>query len=200
MRVHFASQWIEFLYGLSHQCAKSNADKQRVKNGCTNMLKHSASEISAVLLRHYTEFQEVFKRFEVAQVMSSPADVKNTFNAHHRSDDKQAEQTSDKADDSTELYKDFDEFIRVCGRQNDWTCATNQKFTAEKNYLRVFRSDLSFAFFNEAELVEYVRYLREVREIRNSSLGKQLRFLKWFLRWGFGQGMHSKNAYDTFKH
>ena len=150
------------------------------------MLKHSASEITAALLHHYTEFQEVFKRFEVAQVMSSPADVKNTFNAHHRSDDKQEEQTSDKADDSTELYKAFDEFIRVCGRQNDWTCATYQKFAAEKNCLRVFRSDLSFAFFNEADLAEYVRYLREVREMRDSSLGKQLSFLKWFLRWGFG--------------
>ena len=81
------------------------------------MLKHSTSEITAALLHHYTEFQEVFKRFKVVQVMSSPADVKDTFNAHHRSDDKQAEQPSDKADESTELYKAFDEFIRVCGHR-----------------------------------------------------------------------------------
>ena len=35
--------------------------------------------------------------------------------------------------------------------------------------------------------------------MRNSTIGKQLSFLKWFLRWSFKQGMHSNNAYDTFK-
>ena len=31
------------------------------------------------------------------------------------------------------------------------------------------------------------------------TIGKQLSFLKWFLRWSFKQGIHSNNAYDTFK-
>ena len=35
--------------------------------------------------------------------------------------------------------------------------------------------------------------------MRNSTIGKQLSFLKWFLRWSFKQEMHSNNAYDTFK-
>mgnify|MGYP001645000849 CR=1 FL=1 len=35
--------------------------------------------------------------------------------------------------------------------------------------------------------------------MRNSTIGKQFSFLKWFLRWSFGQGMHRNNAYDTFK-
>ena len=74
-----------------------------------------------------------------------------------------------------------------------------KKFAAVKNHLRAFRADLSFSFFNEAGLTEYVRYLREVREMRNSTIGKQLSFLKWFLRWSFGQGMHRNNAYDTFR-
>ena len=179
--------------------AKWDADKQRVKNGCTNKLKQSASEINAALLGYYTELQEVFKRFEVAEVMPSPTDVKKTFNVHHRSDDAQAEQTFDRPDPSNNFYKAFDEFVRVCGRQNDWTHATYEKFAAVKNHLRAFRADLSFSFFNEAGLMEYVRYLREEREMRNSTIGKQLSFLKWFLRWSFGQGMHGNNAYDTFR-
>jgi|GEM_PF-6208172 integrase len=76
-------------------------------------------EINAALLGYYTELQEVFKRFEVAEVIPSLADVKNAFNARHRSDDLQAEQTSDKPDASAELYKAFDEFVWVCSRQND---------------------------------------------------------------------------------
>lgn len=199
MRVNFASQRIEFTTGYRIDVAKWDADKQRVKNGCTNKLKQSASEINAALLGYYTELQEVFKRFEVAEVMPSPADVKNAFNARHRSDNVQEEQTSEKLDASAEFYKAFDDFVRVCGRQNDWTHATYEKFAAVKNHLRSFRAELSFSFFSESGLTEYVRYLREVREMRNSTIGKQLSFLKWFLRWSFSQGMHRNNAYDTFR-
>ncbi len=201
MRVNFASQRIEFTTGYRIDVAKWDADKQRVKNGCTNKLKQSASEINAALLGYYTELQEVFKRFEVAEIMPSPADVKSAFNARHRSDDVQLERTSDKLDPSNDFYfyKAFDEFGRVCGRQNDWTHATYEKFAAVKNHLRAFRADLSFSFFNEAGLTEYVRYLREVRAMRNSTIGKQLSFLKWFLRWSLSQGMHGNNAYDTLR-
>lgn len=97
------------------------------------------------------------------------------------------------------FYEAFDDFVRVCGRQNDWTHSTFEKFGAVKNHLKNFRSELSFDFFDEEGLTEYVQYLREVREMRNSTIGKQLSFLKWFLRWSFKQGMHSNNAYDTFK-
>ena len=44
MRVNFASQRIEFTTGYRIDVAKWDADKQRVKNGCTNKLKQSASE------------------------------------------------------------------------------------------------------------------------------------------------------------
>ena len=50
MRVNFASQRIEFTTGYRIDVAKWDGDKQRVKNGCTNKLKQSASEINAALL------------------------------------------------------------------------------------------------------------------------------------------------------
>ena len=199
MRVNFASQRIEFTTGYRIDVAKWDADKQRVKNGCTNKLKQSASEINAALLGCYTELQEVFKRFEVAKVMPSPADVKDAFNARHRFDDVQVEQTSDKPDASAEFYKSFDEFVRVCGRQNDWTHATYEKFAAVKNHLTNFREGLTFEFFDERGLNDYVDYLRDVKEMRNTTIGKQLSFLKWFLRWAFKKSVHQNNAYDSYK-
>ena len=115
MRVNFASQRIEFTAGYHIDVAKWDVGKQRVKNGCTNKLKQSASEINAALLGYYTELQEVFKSFEVAEVMPSPADVKGAFNARYGSGDTQAKPTSDKADTSADFYKAFDDFVRVCG-------------------------------------------------------------------------------------
>ena len=199
MRVNFASQRIEFTTGYRIDVAKWDGDKQRVKNGCTNKLKQSASEINAALLGYYTELQEIFKRFEVAEIMPSPAEVKEAFNNRHGQNEKTELASADTSNVPTNFYDAFDDFVRVCGRQNDWTHSTFEKFAAVKNHLKNFRSELSFDFFDEEGLTEYVQYLREVREMRNSTIGKQLSFLKWFLRWSFKQGMHSNNAYDTFK-
>ena len=199
MRVNFASQRIEFTTGYRIDVAKWDGDKQRVKNGCTNKLKQSASEINAALLGYYTELQEIFKRFEVAEIIPSPAEVKEAFNNRHGHNEKTELASADTSNVPSNFYEVFDDFVRVCGRQNDWTHSTFEKFAAVKNHLKNFRSELSFDFFDEEGLTEYVQYLREVREMRNSTIGKQLSFLKWFLRWSFKQGMHSNNAYDTFK-
>ena len=199
MRVNFASQRIEFTTGYRIDVAKWDGDKQRVKNGCTNKLKQSASEINAALLGYYTELQEIFKRFEVAEITPSPAEVKEAFNNRHGQNEKTELASADTSNVPSNFYEAFDDFVRVCGRQNDWTHSTFEKFAAVKNHLKNFRSELSFDFFDEEGLTEYVQYLREVREMRNSTIGKQLSFLKWFLRWSFKQGMHSNNAYDTFK-
>lgn len=199
MRVNFASQRIEFTTGYRIDVTKWDADKQRVKNGCTNKLKQSASEINASLLGYYTDLQEIFKRFEVEEVMPTPAQIKEAFNARYRGDDSVAEVKREKLQTSSGFFQAFDEFVRICGKQNDWTDSTYEKFVAVKNHLKSFRPELSFAFFDEDGLTEYVRYLREVRGMRNSTIGKQLSFLKWFLRWSFKQGKHQSNDYDTFK-
>lgn len=199
MRVNFASQRIEFTTGYRIDVAKWDGDKQRVKNGCTNKLKQSASEINTALLGYYTELQEIFKRFEVAEIVPSPAEVKEAFNNRYGQNEKTELASTDMSNVPSNFYEAFDDFVRVCGRQNDWTHSTFEKFAAVKNHLKNFRSELSFEFFDEEGLTEYVQYLREEREMRNSTIGKQLSFLKWFLRWSFKQGMHSNNAYDTFK-
>ena len=196
MRVNFASKRIEFTTGYRIDAAKWDTDKQRVRNGCTNKLKQSASEINASLLGYYTEVQEIFKKFEVEEIMPTPEQIKEAFNALHKPIEEEV-----KPGNSTPnaFYKVFDEFVRDCGRQNDWTDSTYEKFAAVKNHLMNFRDGLTFDFFDEKGLNDYVTYLRDVKEMRNSSIGKQLSFLKWFLRWAFKKGLHQNNAYDSYK-
>ncbi|MBW4898668.1 site-specific integrase [Prevotella denticola] len=195
MRVNFASKRIEFTTGYRIDAAKWDTDKQRVRNGCTNKLKQSASEINASLLGYYTEVQEIFKKFEVEEIMPTPEQIKEAFNALH----KPIEEVKQRKSTPNAFYKAFDEFVRDCGRQNDWTDSTYEKFAAVKNHLMNFRTELTFDFFDEKGLNDYVTYLRDVREMRNSTIGKQLSFLKWFLRWAFKKGVHQNNAYDSYK-
>lgn len=196
MRVNFASQRIEFTTGYRIDAVKWDADKQRVKNGCTNKLKQSAAEINASLLGYYTEIQEIFKKFEVEEIMPTQEQIKEAFNALHKPID---EEVKPKKSTLNAFYKVFDEFVRDCGRQNDWTDSTYEKFAAVKNHLMNFRDGLTFDFFDEKGLNDYVTYLRDVKEMRNSTIGKQLSFLKWFLRWAFKKGVHQNNAYDSYK-
>ena len=174
---------------------KWDIEKQRVRNGCTNKLKQSASEINASLLGYYTEVQEIFKKFEVEEIMPTPEQIKEAFNALH----KPIEEVKPRKSTPNAFYKVFDEFVRDCGRQNDWTDSTYEKFAAVKNHLMNFRDGLTFDFFDEKGLNDYVTYLRDVKEMRNSTIGKQLSFLKWFLRWAFKKGLHQNNAYDSYK-
>ena len=196
MRVNFASKRIEFTTGYRIDAAKWDADKQRVKNGCSNKLKQSASEINASLLGYYTEIQEIFKKFEVEEIMPTQEQIKEAFNALHKPIE---EEVKPKKSTPNAFYKVFDEFVRDCGRQNDWPDSTYEKFAAVKNHLMNFRDGLTFDFFDEKGLNDYVNYLRYVKEMRNSTIGKQLSFLKWFLRWAFKKGVHQNNAYDSYK-
>ena len=195
MRVNFASKRIEFTIGYRIDAEKWDTDKQRVRNGCTNKLKQSASEINDSLLGYYTEVQEIFKKFEVEEIMPTPEQIKEAFNALH----KPIEEVKPRKSTPNAFYKVFDEFVRDCGRQNDWTDSTYEKFAAVKNHLMNFRDGLTFDFFDEKGLNDYVTYLRDVKEMRNSTIGKQLSFLKWFLRWAFKKGLHQNNAYDSYK-
>ena len=198
MRVNFASKRIEFTTGYRIDATKWNADKQRVKNGCSNKLKQSASEINASLLEYYTEIQSIFKRFEVEDVMPTPEQIKEAFNALHKPVSEEPKPKKEAL--PCDFFQVFDDFVEDCGRQSNWTDSTFEKFAAVKNHLTNFREGLTFEFFDERGLNDYVGYLRDVKEMRNTTIGKQLSFLKWFLRWAFKKGVHQNNAYDSYKH
>ena len=197
MRVNFASKRIEFTTGYRIDSAKWDADKQRVKNGCSNKLKQSASEINASLLEYYTEIQSIFKRFEVEDVMPTPEQIKEAFNALRKPVSEEPKPKKEAL--PCDFFQVFDDFVEDCGRQNNWTDSTFEKFAAVKNHLTNFRERLTFEFFDERGLNDYVGYLRDVKEMRNTTIGKQLSFLKWFLRWAFKKGVHQNNAYDSYK-
>ena len=194
MRVIYASHRIEFTTGYRIDVAKWDAGKQRVKNGCTNKLKQSASEINADLLRYYAEIQNVFKEFEVQETMPTTQQLKEAFNLRMKNNSEEQQE-----DTKISFWEIFDEFVKECGNQNNWTESTYEKFAAVKNHLKEFKEDVTFEYFDEFGLNEYVNFLRDKKDMRNSTIGKQIGFLKWFLRWSFKKGYNQNIAYDTFK-
>lgn len=195
MRVIYNGKRIEFTTGYRIDAAKWDDAKQRVKLGCTNKLKQSASEINADLLRYYTEIQNIFKEFEVQNRMPSPEQLKDTFNRLHENQKVAVEVPKSIL---FKLLDVFPEFIKDCGTQNSWSEATYEKFAAVRSHLTKFDSELNFESLDESRLTQYVHFLEDREGLRNTSILKQIAYLKWFLRWCSRKGYCMNDAYEEF--
>lgn len=92
----------------------------------------------------------------------------------------------------------FDEFIKECGTQNGWSDATYEKFAAVRKHLEKFDKGLTFESLDEPKLTKYVNFLKDTEDMRNTSIMKQVAYLKWFLRWCTKKGYCMNNAYEDF--
>ncbi|MFT4222351.1 site-specific integrase [Dysgonomonas sp.] len=196
MRVVYCGQRIEFTTGYRIDVAKWDADKQRVKNGCTNKLKQSAAEINTDLLKYYADIQDIFKEFEVIDLIPTTEQLRTAFNNKLK---RNIPQEPTQEETTVSLMDIFDEFVKECGVQNNWTDSTYEKFAAVKAHLTSFDPNLTFESLNESKLTEYVNYFRDTKNLRNSTIGKQMGFLKWFLRWSKKKGYNNNNDFEIFK-
>ena len=184
---------------------KWDNETQHVKRNCTNKLRVTAADINADLDRQRAIIETIFKRYELKGTVPSKEEIKNAFTEACRA--KRTEEDTDEAKEIAPTKKElsilfwdvFDEFVKENGSINDWTYATYEKFAAVKNHLKEFNENLTFSDFNESGLTSYVEFLRDKKGLRNSTIGKQIGFLKWFLRWSHKKGHHDVIAYDTFK-
>lgn len=200
LQVFFGGKRIDFTTGYRIDAAKWDSAKQRVKNNVTNKQKQSASQINSDLAKYETYINEIFQNFETKEIEPTTELIKEAFadklNQKVAKKDKKPVKRKEKKSD---LFTVFDEFIKECGIQNNWTDSTYEKFAAVKSHLTLFKKGLTFDSFNEYGLTEYITFLRDVKQMRNSTIGKQMGFLKWFLRWSLKKGYTKNNAYDTFK-
>ena len=122
------------------------------------------------------------------------ADIKAVYNREFGKADR-VPMTEDEAKDFFDYY---DEFTQEMGSQNDWTPATFGKFAVLKNHITAFAPAIEFEDLNDKGLTKFVDYLRNTAGMRNSTIGKQLGFLKWFLKWADMKGYNQERAYKAF--
>ena len=120
MRVNYSGQRIEFTMPYRIDAAKWDATKQRVKNGCTNKLKVPASEINAELTWSYTLIQDIFKEFELQELMPTTEQLKGVYTSRSKVE---APKTEELIHQKT-FWEIYDEFTEENGKLNDWTKAT----------------------------------------------------------------------------
>lgn len=92
----------------------------------------------------------------------------------------------------------FDEFIRDGIARLSWGESTPVKFAALRHHLDVWDPSVGWESFNTEGLTDFVVSLRQ-EGLRNSTINKQLGFLKWFLKWARGRGYLECSDYEFFR-
>lgn len=198
MRLTFGGNRIEFSTGYRIDADKWDSSKQRVKPKDTNKQKVTASDINATLSNYELVIQEVFKDFEVQDVMPTTELLKERFEWYLAGKPEQKETEEGKLQ-GVPFWTSYDEFVKERGRMNDWTPATYQKFNALKNHLTEHKADISFDDMTENGLNDIVDFFRNTKDMRNSTIGKQLGYLKWFLKWAFQKKHFEDTTFMTFR-
>lgn len=90
------------------------------------------------------------------------------------------------------------EFMKSQGARNNWTPATHTKFNALKKHFADFRPNLTLNEVTDEVLQEFYEYLLNDLGFKNTTVAKQLAFVRWFLRWAANNGYYTGTSHNTF--
>lgn len=177
IRVRWPGNKVDFNVGYRVKLSQWDTSSQRCKAKTTNLQKQSATLINSRIQQYEDAIDNIFKSYELRGMAPSPDEVRTKFNEAAGRTDKVIE-IKDK-----NLLHNFDEFVKTEGSLNSWTNSTYIKFQTIRNHLEEYDDKLAFTNLDEAGLSSFVNYLRDVKQMRNTTILKNLSFVKWFLRW-----------------
>ena len=199
MRVSFGSTRIKLSTGYKIDLDKWDDKAQRVKRNCMNKSLQTASDINMELSKQENAIQAAFKDFEYTETMPSVEELKEAFQKQlKRKIESEKEEKAKGPSPSKIFWKAYDEFIRTCGTANEWTDATYARFSVLKNHLLAFNKRVSFETFNEKGILGFTEYMRKTNH-RNVTVEKNMKLLRWFLRWCYNNGIYNDNTFEKFR-
>ena len=96
------------------------------------------------------------------------------------------------------VFKDFQEFVLEGVKKREWAESTETRWTTFLKHLEKFDRHLNYESFTEEGLDEYVSFLTENLELRNSTVSKELKLLRWFLKWAENKGYNRLRTYSFY--
>lgn len=192
-RVRWGKNIVAFNVGYKVESAKWSTETQRCKNNTTHGKKKvMASVINREINRYESAAESIFYKYEQEGIIPEKERFRKDFLEEVRG-------VVQKDEHNKPFLTIFDDFVREMGFKNDWTKATFEKFHSLKNHIVSFKSEPSFKDFNEKGLNLFVSYLRDAVGMRNSTIDKQISFLRWFLRWATSNGYNDIRDFECFR-
>lgn len=178
--------------GLKIAPSKWDSDKQQARRGVSNAKGVTWATINSTLAR-MTDF---FAKFENECITTNSAPAAEVLKAEFAKEFGRRRPTQEVK--RTDFWDYYQMFIDERSVINQWTQATRYKFGALRTHIQEWKMNISFEDFTEAGLNRFITYLREKRNMKNTTIGKQLGFLKWFLRWAASKGYNTNLDFQVF--
>ena len=202
IRMSIMIQGARYLTSTGYKIAPAKWDetKQQARKGCSN----AAGLTWAVINSALAKIAEHFAKYEGECISTGTHPdteaIKIEFARHFG---RTRNLPTQEAAPAFGFWDYYAQFVDERGSENSWTIATHQKFAALKKHLTDFAEQHgekkpTFEDFNAKGLTDFVTFLRETKQQKNSTIGKQLGFLKWFLRWAHLKGYNTTTDFQTF--
>lgn len=169
---------------------------KKPKKGVYNKNGQSWAQMLSRMADIQNHFYELENRFTLSGHRPTSAELRAEFNNTFRKS--KASQHIESVPYEDTFWGFYDEFIAERGTINSWTNATKQKFDALKQHITLWKKEPTFEDFTEEGLNKFIVSMRDKEGLKNSTIGKQIGFLKWFLRWATSKGHNTNLAYQSF--
>ena len=206
MRVSFNRNYKDFYTGCNVDLDKWDAARQRVRRNARNRSGQSASLINSHLNKMQAAMYDTFNEFEILDMMPDLELLATRFNEKMQGINvrlKTLAPHKPKAD----FWKHYHQFMSENAQKRSWTDATIEKFRVLERHIRQYKETPSFEDFNESGLTAFVTTLRSMKKtlkngkhwaMKDSTIHKQVGYLKWFLKWANRKGITDQDDYVTF--
>ncbi|MDH6357612.1 site-specific integrase [Parabacteroides sp. PF5-9] len=181
MRVSWNTLRLQINVGYSISPDKWDNKAQRVKKSTTNKNKDSAFNINKEIQRLENLAEDIFKAFEVSGHTPTLEEYKEAFNRAEKKDRGEKEE-------SREIGYYLTLFMSETGKEHSWSDATYNKFRALGKHLKKFRPDLKLEQLTKPVFSDFADYLLNDADMKNTTIIKNIKFIKWFLGWAVEKG------------
>lgn len=168
-----------------------------VRLGNKNSHGETAGAINRGVMAVASTIEEVLTRFELDNKRPpSVAEFKEAFDlaaGRAKPEEKKPEEKP------LGFFAVYDLFTGEMGVTNNWTKSTYTKFSSLKAHLKNYNKKLTLEGFDKATFAGFVAHLQtKVRQL-NTTVAKNVGFLRWFLRWAAANGYYTGLAHLQYR-
>ena len=197
LRVSWAGLRCDIRSGFVIAPSKWDPVNNCVKLGNKNSHGETAGAINRGVMAVASTIEEVLTRFELDNKRPpSVAEFKEAFDlaaGRAKPEEKKPEEKP------LGFFAVYDLFTGEMGVTNNWTKSTYTKFSSLKTHLKNYNKKLTLEGFDKATFAGFVAHLQtKVRQL-NTTVAKNVGFLRWFLRWAAANGYYTGLAHLQYR-
>lgn len=197
LRVSWAGLRCDIRSGYVIAPAKWDDANSCVRLGNKNSHGETAGAINRGVMAVASTIEEVLTRFELDNKRPpSVAEFKEAFDlaaGRAKPEEKKPEEKP------LGFFAVYDLFTEEMGVTNNWTKSTYTKFSSLKAHLKNYNKKLTLEGFDKATFAGFVAHLQtKVRQL-NTTVAKNVGFLRWFLRWAAANGYYTGLAHLQYR-